>query len=191
MQDRTAVYFSVDIEANGSVPGRHSMLSLGAVAFDADGNDTGRFSRNFRELNGASRDRRVMEWWANYPDQFHMTRLNTVAPHDAMNDFSDFISQQSTYSDRIICMAHPASYDFPWIDWYFKEFLGINPFGHICICIKTLVMAALKVNFLEARKRDFPQHWGSQNDSAHIAVEDALFQGRIAVKLMKDLDIPL
>ena len=31
-------YVSVDIEADGPIPGAHSMLRLGAAAFDAEGN---------------------------------------------------------------------------------------------------------------------------------------------------------
>ena len=38
------IYVSVDIEADGPIPGDFSMLSLGAVAFNDDGEEIDSFS---------------------------------------------------------------------------------------------------------------------------------------------------
>ena len=42
-------YVSIDIEADGPIPGTYSMLSLGAAAFDSEGNlhDTGLRARRW------------------------------------------------------------------------------------------------------------------------------------------------
>ena len=46
-------YVVCDIEADGPIPGPHSMLSLGAVAINKDGNQLGEFEINFSPLKNA------------------------------------------------------------------------------------------------------------------------------------------
>ena len=50
------VYVSTDIEADGPIPGPHSMLSFGSVAFDDAGNELSTFARNLETLPGAAGD---------------------------------------------------------------------------------------------------------------------------------------
>ena len=61
-------YISVDIEADGPVPGLHSMLSLGAAAYNAWGQCVGKFSANLETLPDATTDERTMAWWATQPE---------------------------------------------------------------------------------------------------------------------------
>ena len=44
------IYFSIDVETDGPIPGPNSLLSLGAVALDNQGNELGTFYRNFKTL---------------------------------------------------------------------------------------------------------------------------------------------
>ena len=47
-------YVSTDIEADGPIPGPHSMLSLGSAAFTADKHLIGTFTVNLETLPGAT-----------------------------------------------------------------------------------------------------------------------------------------
>lgn len=51
---REEIYGSTDIEADGSIPGPHSMLSPGSAAFHADGTMLSTVSANLNLLVGAS-----------------------------------------------------------------------------------------------------------------------------------------
>ena len=53
-------YISVDVETDGPVPGMHSMLSIGAAAYNAWGQGVGKFSANLETLPDAITDDRTM-----------------------------------------------------------------------------------------------------------------------------------
>ena len=68
MSDRKEVYVSTDIETDGPIPGRNSMLSFASVAYDEDGREVASFSVNLETLPDATPDPRTMEWWRTQPD---------------------------------------------------------------------------------------------------------------------------
>ena len=59
------ILVSVDGEFTGLIPGPYSMIPLGAVAYDPEGNEFSRFKVNICDLPDANRDPRTMAWWAN------------------------------------------------------------------------------------------------------------------------------
>src|SRR5689334_12782719 len=61
------IYVSTDIEADGPIPGPHSMLSFASVAFRADKTEVGSFTANLMTLPGAQGDPKTMEWWRGQP----------------------------------------------------------------------------------------------------------------------------
>lgn len=75
------VYVSIDIEVDGQCPGKNSMLSLGAVAFDQHGAEIDAFERNFETLPGAGPDQETDEWWQREAkDAYDYTRTLQHAP---------------------------------------------------------------------------------------------------------------
>ena len=52
------IYVSTDVEADGPIPGPHSMLSFASAAFRADKSLVGTFTRNLELLPGAAPDPR-------------------------------------------------------------------------------------------------------------------------------------
>ena len=54
------IYVSTDVEADGPIPGPHSMLSFGSAAYTADKQLVGTFSTNLTALPGASGDPKTM-----------------------------------------------------------------------------------------------------------------------------------
>jgi len=43
MRSKKEIYVSIDIEADGPIPGPYSMLSIGAVAFTPEGEEVGEY----------------------------------------------------------------------------------------------------------------------------------------------------
>ena len=61
------IYVSTDIEADGPIPGPHSLLSLGSAAYQADKTLIATFSANLETLPDAQGDAQTMAWWQNQP----------------------------------------------------------------------------------------------------------------------------
>src|ERR1700694_4112719 len=87
-QPRTPeIYLSIDIEADGPIPGPYSMLSFGIAAFSIDKVLLGTFTRNLEPLPGASQHPRVMAWWqstATLRAAYERTRENLQPVRESM-----------------------------------------------------------------------------------------------------------
>jgi len=58
------IYVSTDIEADGPIPGPHSMLSIGSAAYTGGKILVSTFSANLETLPGAQPHPKTAEWWA-------------------------------------------------------------------------------------------------------------------------------
>src|ERR1700678_3977676 len=105
-------YISIDIEANGKIPGDSSMLSIGAAAFNSDGKLINTFSANLKVLPGASEDKDTMEWWAKNQDAYDITRKNMIDPKLAMEQFTTWVEKQGGLP---VAVCYPSGFDFTWI----------------------------------------------------------------------------
>src|SRR3981081_4799312 len=87
-QERTPeIYLSVDVEADGRIPGPYSMLSFGIAAFSIDKVLLGTFTRNLELLPGAAQHPRVMAWWRSTPAHwaaYEKTRENVQPVRESM-----------------------------------------------------------------------------------------------------------
>ena len=83
-------YIRIDVETDGPVPGMHSMLSIGAAAYNAWGQRVGKFSANLETLPDAITDDRTMAWWESQGDAWTRARERTKDPKTVMEDFHLF-----------------------------------------------------------------------------------------------------
>lgn len=179
------IYVSIDVESDGPIPGKYSMLSLGAAAFEESGKLIDTFSVNLETLPDAIQDPGTMEWWAKQKDAWDAHRKNTVAPEKGMRSFLDWTSN---LKGNPVCVAYPAGFDFLFTYWYLINFTGTSPFSFSCLDIKTLAMAALKCNYKKASKRNMPKRWFAENVShTHVAEEDAIEQGFLFCNIWKEV----
>lgn len=117
-------YISVDIEADGPIPGDFSMVCFGAVLIDREG----KFDKTFY-----GKLKPISEKWI--PDALNVsgfTRENTLTfddPKHVMTEFRDWILKESI--GRPMFIADNNGFDWQFINWYFIHFLGLNmnPFG--------------------------------------------------------------
>ena len=175
------IYVSVDIEADGPIPGPHSMLSIGAVAYDQKGNEMGQYTVNLETLAGAEAHPRMAEWWKQFPEAWEACRQNTQPPEEAIPQFSDWIE---TLPGTPIFVAWPATWDFMWIYWYLLRFADKRPFSEHGIDMRSYAMGMRKRQFRECSKNFLPKRWFSDLPHNHIALDDAREQGELFVRMM-------
>lgn len=181
-------YVSIDIEADGPVPGLNSMLSLGAVLFTHDGISADRFSVNLETLPGAGQHPRTMRWWAKQPEAWAACRTQTRNPGEAMRSLSTWIGTCAQPLGVPVMIAFPAAYDAMWIQWYLHRFTGDDPFRRRVIDIKTLAMAVMGKGYRATAKARLPGRWRTAVRHTHVAVEDAMEQGQLFMNIVRELD---
>jgi hypothetical protein len=74
------IYVSTDVEADGPIPGPHSMLSFGSAAFLADGTMVSTFAANLETLEGATGHPSTMDFWAENQAAWDETRTDLQSP---------------------------------------------------------------------------------------------------------------
>lgn len=191
------VYISVDIEADGPIPGPNSMLSIGAAAFyivkEKDGTlrkvmNEKTFSANLEMLPDAEPDPSTMAWWKGQPEAWKACRENTIDPHDGMTKFKEWVEEVSQFETRLspVFVGYPAGYDFLFVYWYLQYFLGYSPFSFSALDIKSYSMAMMKKGYRKCTKRNMPKRWFDKHPHTHIAVEDAIGQGALFCNILME-----
>jgi hypothetical protein len=113
-------WFVVDVESDGPVPGRHSMVSFGAVLVEPTLSKTfygqtrpisEEFIPDALAVSGHSRDQ----------------HLGFEDPAVVMARFGQWLAETS--SGRPVFVSDNVAYDWQWINYYFHQFAGGNPFG--------------------------------------------------------------
>lgn len=175
-------YVSIDVEADGPIPGQNSMLSLGAAAFDGSGHMFGTFSINLMPHVGAKTDPGTMEWWGKHPEAYEDATRDPFEPQIAMRDFCDWLER---LPGRPIAVGYPATYDFMFVYWYLMYYVGKSSFGFQALDIKTLAVAKLGIPFKEVCKRNMPKEWfAGCGRHTYRADEDAIEQGKLFFNIM-------
>src|SRR5687768_16197206 len=87
------IYVSTDVEADGPIPGPHSMLSFGSAAYRADKTLVGTFEANLTTLPEAEGDPRTMEWWRSQPEAWAACREKLRDPAEAMPDYLSWLKR--------------------------------------------------------------------------------------------------
>ena len=182
MNTRPEVYVSTDIETDGPVAGRHSMLSIGSAAYAADKELLGTFSANLATLPGAASDPKTTAWWATQPAAWAACRQHIEAPASAI---ARYVGWLNALPGRPVFVAYPSAFDFPFVYWYLMEFAGENPFGYSAIDIKTYAMALLRRPYRACGKQSMPAEWFDPLPHTHVALDDAIEQGRLFCNMLK------
>lgn len=177
------IYVSTDVEADGLIPGLHSMLSFGSAAFTADKRLIRTFSANLETLEGATTDERTMKWWAQQPRAWEACRAHARPPAEVMPEYADWLDG---LPGKPVFVGYPASYDFLFVYWYLIKFAGRSPFSYAALDMKTLAMATLGTSFREATKRNMPSDWFETKQHTHVALDDAIEQGYLFCNMLAD-----
>jgi hypothetical protein len=109
----------VDVESDGPIPGPYSMVCFGAVLVDRPEHSfygqtkpiNEKWDPEALEISGFSREDHLT-----FPD-----------PKIIMESFRSWIYAVS--DNRPVMISDNIAYDWQWINWYFHNFIGNNPFG--------------------------------------------------------------
>lgn len=175
------IYVSTDVEADGPIPGPHSMLSFGSAAFGPDKRLHGTFAANLQTLPGAQGDPATMKWWQGQPEAWTACRTDQRAPAEVMPEYVRWLK---ALPGKPVFVAYPAAYDFLFVYWYLIRFAGESPFSHSALDIKTYAMALLGTDYRESVKRNLPRKWFDQLPHTHVALDDALGQGTLFCNML-------
>jgi hypothetical protein len=186
---RADCYFSVDVEADGPIPGPYSMISFGAAVagtrtekeFTAADPTATTF---YRELRPISDDFDAAALGVSGLDRAALLR-DGADPATAMAEFSAWVVATAG-PHRPVVVGYPACYDWMFLYWYLMRFTGQSPFGHSgCLDLKTLYATKAAVPFAGAVKARMPRHLQSTRRHTHHALDDAIEQADLCANLMR------
>jgi hypothetical protein len=175
------IYVSTDVEADGPIPGRNSMLSFASAAYRADKTLVATFEANLELLEGAQGDPRTMEWWRTQPKAWAACRTSLRAPAEAMRAYVAWVK---ALPGKPVFVGYPVAYDFMFVYWYMLAFAGESPFSHSALDIKTFAMAVLGTEYRESTKRNMPKAWFDPIPHSHVALDDAKGQGALFCNML-------
>lgn len=183
------IYFSVDVESDGPIPGRFSMLSFALVAiatFDGEHFErlephgmarywelqpiAERFDPEALAINGLDRGR---------------LRREGMDPAQAMHEADRWV-RETADGRRAVFVAYPAAFDWSFVHWYFSCFVGASPFGHgTCIDIRSFYIGAAGLTYAQSSKSRLPLELLPQAAHTHHALDDAVEQGELFSNLFE------
>jgi hypothetical protein len=175
------IYVSTDVEADGPIPGPHSMLSFASAAYQSDKTLIGKFAANLELLPGATGHPATMDWWKTKPAAWAACRTDPRDPAEAMPEYVAWLKR---LPGPPVFVAYPAAYDFMFIYWYLIRFAGESPFSHSALDIKTYAMALMGKGYRESVKRNMPREWFDRLPHTHVALDDAIGQGALFCNML-------
>ena len=166
------IYVSTDVEADGPIPGPHSMLSFGSAAYTADKVLLATFSANLPK---------TMKWWETQPDAWRECRRDLQEPAKVMPAYVEWLNG---LPGKPVFVAYPAAYDFMFAYWYLMRFAGESPFSFSALDIKSYATALLGTDFRETVKATMPKAWFDELPHTHRALDDAIGQGALFCNML-------
>jgi ribonuclease T len=170
------LYFSVDIESSGPIPGKYSMLSLGACVV---GDQEKLFYVELKPISSHF-----------VPDalriaSFDLDRLQETgkAPAEAMIAFRSWVETVAG-NQRAVFVGFNACYDWQFVNWYLETFAGGNPFGFGGIDIKSYFMGMSGESWSKTTSSQLPKKYQPDVPQTHNALDDARAQASIFLKLL-------
>ena len=190
------VFVSVDVEADGKIPGEFSMVSLGAVIagtydsnhvvtkFDLD-DPANCFRYDFKPISD-NWDAEALAI-SGFDRQYFID--NGREPAEAMTEFANGISnaakEHGTF-DAPIFAGFPLGFDWMFTYWYLVKFSEIgSPFGFSRhLDIKTEFSSQFETMASRASKRNMPKYLRSTRPHTHDPLDDAREQADLAMNLL-------
>jgi hypothetical protein len=184
------LYFSVDVEADGPIPGEYSMLSFGlALAGGFDGEQFHKLDPSactfYAELAPIS------EHWM--PEALAVSSLDRDRlvhegrnPSEAMEEAGAWVREQAR-DRRPVLVGFPLVFDWMFVYWYFVRFARDgSPFEFSSgLDMKTMFQQKAGVTLSQAGKDDLPAFLRGEAPHTHHALGDAIEQAGIFARLFE------
>jgi DNA polymerase III epsilon subunit-like protein len=172
MTKHRELFISVDIETAGPIPGRYSLLSIGAC--DAY-NPERQFSCELKPISEEF-----------VPEALAVTGLSLDAlvktgldPEKAMAQFAAWTRSLNQGGETLVFVGFNAAFDWSFVNYYFHQYLGENPFGFAALDIKSLYMGAAGSTWSDTRSSHMVEILKPRHSGDHNALHDAIFQAEL------------
>lgn len=118
----------VDIETTGTQPDQTAIIQLAAVRFNLETKevDPKVFDMAMRMPPTRYWDESTREWWSKMPTVLDGIWSRMQDPKAVMQAFSDWVVRANPTEHRL--WAKPISFEWPFLQGYFREFEVMNPF---------------------------------------------------------------
>ena len=191
------MYFSVDVESTGPVPGLFSMLSVGVTALHPETlEECGHFYQKLKPLPDARQDPDTMKWWTGFPEMYAEATRDARDPLDVMRELEDWIQNMVNGfgADREnrpkpIFVAYLVAFDFAFYSYYAWRFTGSAKLGFVALDMGSLAMGHNGMPYDGQTKKKWPAEWVQPEDrvAIHHALLDARQQADIFRRQMKTI----
>ncbi len=166
------IFVSVDIEASGPIPGKYSMLSIGACLAS---NPAEQFSCELKPISEEY-----------VPAALEVTGLSLeklleegLEPRDAMAQFKAWIDSLAGVGQTVVFVGFNASFDWSFVNYYFHEYLGENPFGIAALDIKSMYFGTSDCTWRSTRSSEIEKVVKPDSSGDHDALHDAVYQAEL------------
>ncbi|NDU73613.1 exonuclease [Actinomadura sp. DSM 109109] len=186
------VYISVDVEADGPIPGPYSMLSFGMSLCGIAGGhgfepvDPAE-TTFYAELRPIS-DAYVPEALAvSGLDRDHLAAEGRE-PGEAMGAASSWVTAAATAADASpVLVAYPLGFDWMFLYWYWMRFTEAgSPFGHSRhLDLKSVYATKARTSITRSTRRRMPAHLLPDRPHTHNALDDAIEQAELFQHLVR------
>jgi DNA polymerase III epsilon subunit-like protein len=182
------IYFSVDVEASGPVPGLFNLVSIGAVPVSRR-EATWRPEEEvfYVELKPISPGFDPAAMAVHGIPRARLESEGTPADQ-AMRRLAGFVEGRVRRGEgRPVFVGHNAAFDWAFISYYFERYGLANPFGYKALDIKSLAMGCLGIGWFDTNKENLETLLSLPPQDpvqVHRADYDALYQARILCALL-------
>lgn len=170
-------YISVDVEADGPIPGDYSMISFGAVLIDQDGKLDKSFYGKLKPISE--------EWIADALAVSGHSREETLefdSPATVMTNFNRWVKDNSQGHPQFL--SDNNGFDWQFINYYFHHFIGDNPFGFSSRNLGDLYKGSVHDMFKNFKHLRDTKH-------THNPVDDARGNAEAFLKMRKMFNIKM
>ena len=168
----------VDVESDGAIPHKYSMVCFGAVVVEPS------LSKTFYGQTKPISD----EWQPEALAISGITRqehLSFDEPREVMLKFKDWIAANS--NGKAVFISDNLAFDWQWINYYFHYFTGSNPFGFSGRRIGDIYSGLVKDYFAASKWKDL-----RRTKHTHNPVDDAKGNAEALLKIREiDFQFPL
>ena len=173
------LYVSVDVETSGPIPGKYSLLSIGAclVAEPAMSiylelqPDSTKHDPESLAVSGLSLDKLTREG---------------LAPQEAMRRLDQWLKSSCPTGQKVVFVGLNAPFDWSFVNYYFHKYLGTNPFGFTAIDMKAYFMGAAGCSWKETKSSQMTAALKPRSAPNHNALDDARFQAELFALMLAD-----
>ncbi|KAG0296861.1 hypothetical protein BGZ96_008338, partial [Linnemannia gamsii] len=106
------IYVSTDVEADGPIPGPHSMLSFASAAYTSDKRLVATFSANLETLPEATAHPVQAAWWKTQPEAWAASRQGLQPPEKAITDYVAWVEALPDFAGGLSEQSHDLDSEF-------------------------------------------------------------------------------